>query len=136
MIIEYTLKDNDYTQVIEQYLEEYGPFLAIFFSTIDEHIEFKKDIARYDNLKNNSPEQKELKSKLTKTLKQKFKAYINSIAENSNWNTGAITAKELIDSRPYILKNIKIKIVHSITDKWQNGEVVYYFTSNQKYLTM
>lgn len=136
MIIEYTLKDNDYTQVIEQYLEEYGPFLAIFFSTIDEHIEFKKDIARYDNLKNNSPEQKELKSKLTKTLKQKFKAYINSIAENSNWNTGAITAKELIDSRPYILKNIKIKIVHSITDKWQNGEVVYYFTSNMKYITM
>lgn len=136
MIIEYTLKDNDYTQVIEQYLEEYGPFLAIFFSTIDEHIEFKKDIARYDNLKNNSPEQKELKSKLTKTLKQKFKAYINSIAENSNWNTGAITAKELIDSRPYILKNIKIKIVHSITDKWQNDEVVYYFTSNMKYITM
>ena len=77
-----------------------------------------------------------MKSKLTKTLKQKFKAYINSIAENSNWNTGAITAKELIDSRPYILKNIKIKIVHSITDKWHNGEVVYYFTSNMKYITM
>ena len=68
MIIEYTLKDNDYTQVIEQYLEEYGPFLAIFFSTIDEHIEFKKDIARYDNLKNNSPEQKELKSKDRKSV--------------------------------------------------------------------
>jgi len=136
MIIEYTLKDNDYTQVIEQYLEEYGPFLAIFFSTIDEHIEFKKDVARYDDLKNNSPEQKELRTKLNKILKQKFKAYINSIAENSNWNTGAITAKELIDSRPYILKNIKIKIVHSITDKWQNGEIVYYFTSNMKYITM
>ena len=136
MIIEYTLKDNDYTQVIEQYLEEYGPFLAIFFNTIDEHIEFKKDIARYETLKNNSPEQKELKTKLNKILKQKFKAYINSIAENSNWNTVAITAKELIESRPYILKNIKIKIVHSITDKWQNGEVVYYFTSNMKYITM
>lgn len=136
MIIKYTLKDNDFTQVIEQYLEEYGPFLAIHFRTLDDYIEFKKDVSRYGELPINSQEQKKLKEKLTETIKQRFKDYINSIKENSNWHTEGMTAKDLIESKGYIFNNIKIEIVNSITDKWQNGEVVYYITSNMKYLTM
>ena len=136
MIIKYTMNDNDFTQVIEQYLEEYGPYLAIFFETLDEHIEFKRDVAKYDELSNNSPEKAKLKDKLTKLRNQKFIAFINSIKENSNWHTIGFTAREMIESKDYILSNISIEIVDSITDKWHNGEVVYYITSNMKYLTM
>ena len=103
MIIKYTMNDNDFTQVIEQYLEEYGPYLAIFFKTLDEHIEFKRDVAKYDELSNNSPEKAKLKDKLTKLLNQKFIAFINSIKENTYatslsdklWDTFSSLAKSL-----------------------------------------
>ena len=135
MIIKYTLNDNDFTQVIEQHLEEYGPFLGTL-NTIDENIEFKDNIMKYDEMSKDDLERKALKQKLIKTIKQKFKDYINSIQPNSNWHTDGFNAKELIESKSYILRNIRINIVNSISDKWQNGEVVYYFTSNMKYLTM
>ena len=123
MIIKYTLNDNDFTQVIEQHLEEYGPFLGTL-NTIDENIEFKDNIMKYDEMSKDDLERKALKQKLIKTIKQKFKDYINSIQPNSNWHTDGFNAKELIESKSYILRNIRINIVNSISDKWQNGEVV------------
>ncbi len=136
MIIKYTFKDNDYTQIIEKHLEEYGPFLGILHKTINDSIEFKENVMKYDEMSNNDPKRKELKQKLVKTIKQAFQNYINSIKPNSKWQTDGINAEDLNDSKQYIFENIKIDIVNSISDKWQNGEVVYYFTSNQKYLTM
>lgn len=136
MIIKYTLNDNDFTQVIEKHLEEYGPFLATLHRTIDDSIEFNDNVRKYDEMSKDNPERKELKQKLVKTIKQRFKDYINSIKQNSNWQTDGMNAEDLIDSKQYIFENIRVNIVNSISDKWQNGEVVYYFTSNQKYLTM
>lgn len=136
MIIKYTFKDNDYTQIIEKHLEEYGPYLGMLYSTIDDYIEFKDNVTKYDEMSNNDPKRKELKQKLINIIKQVFKNYINSIKPNSKWQTDGINAEDLNDSKQYIFENIKIDIVNSISDKWQNGEVVYYFTSNQKYLTM
>ena len=136
MIIKYTFKDNDYTQIIEKHLDEFGPFLAMSYNTISEHKEFIENVRKYNEMSINNTERKELKQKLVKTIKQAFKNYINSIKPNSNWQTDGINAEDLNDSKQYIFENIKIDIVNSISDKWQNGEVVYYFTSNQKYLTM
>lgn len=87
MIIKYTLNDNDFTQVIEQHIEEYGPFLATLYNTIREHIDFQDNVRKYDEMSKDNPERKELKQKLVKTIKQKFKDYINSIKPNSNWHT-------------------------------------------------
>lgn len=136
MIIKYTFKNNDYTQIIEKHLEEYGPFLITLHKTIDDSIDFKNNVMRYDEMAVTNPEKKELKQKLIRTIKQAFKKYINSIRPNSKWQTDGLNAEELNNSKQYIIENIKIDIVNSISDKWQNGEVVYYFTSNQKYLTM
>lgn len=136
MIIKYTLNDNDFTQVIETHLEEYGPFLAMLYDTIREHIEFQDNVRKYDEMSINDPKRKKLKQKLVKAIYKAFKKYINSIKINSNWQTDGMNAEDLNDSKQYIFENIKIDIVNSISDNWQNGEVVYYFTSNQKYLTM
>lgn len=87
MIIKYTLNDNDFTQVIEQHIEEYGPFLATLYNTIREHREFKDNVSKYEEMPKDNPERKELKQKLVKIIKQKFKDYINSIKPNSNWHT-------------------------------------------------
>ena len=55
MIIKYTFKDNDYTQIIEKHLEEYGPFLGILHKTINDSIEFKENVMKYDEMSNNDP---------------------------------------------------------------------------------
>lgn len=136
MIIKYTFKDNDYTQIIEKHLEEYGPYFAMLYDTIREHREFIDSVRKYNEMSITNPEKKELKQKLIRIIKQAFKNYINSIQPNSKWQTDGFNAEELNKSKQYIFENIKIDIVNSISDKWQNGEVVYYFTSNQKYLTM
>ena len=53
MIIKYTFKDNDYTQIIEKHLEEYGPFLGILHKTINDSIEFKENVMKNDEMSNN-----------------------------------------------------------------------------------
>lgn len=144
MIIKYTFNDNDFTQVIEKYLEEFGPFYAFNYNMYNGLDEFKKLLSQYDDYMDKYSEDKELtkeefnklKNKLLIILKDNFTNYINNIRINSNWHTDGLDAIDLQNSKNYILKNIKIKIVKSIPDQWENGEVVYYITSNQKYITM
>lgn len=144
MIIKYTFNDNDFTQVIEKYLEEFGPFYAFNYNMYNGLDEFKKLLSQYDDYMDKYSEDKgltkeefnKLKNKLLIILKDNFTNYINNIRINSNWHTDGLNAIDLQNSKNYILKNIKIKIVKSIPDQWENGEVVYYITSNQKYITM
>lgn len=144
MIIKYTFNDNDFTQVIEKYLEEFGPFYAFNYNMYNGLDEFKKLLSQYDDYMDKYSEDKgltkeefnKLKNKLLIILKDNFTNYINNIRINSNWHTDGLDAIDLQEAKEYILKNIKIKIVKSIPDQWENGEVVYYITSNQKYITM
>lgn len=141
MIIRYTFNDNDYTQIIEKYIEEFGPFARwVPNSNVDKIIELK---TQYDNYNDKYMSQERditkgqyinLKKRLTIELYKHFKAYINNIQENSNWSTSGFDAKHLIESKDYILKNIKIKLVRNIPDQWENGEVTYFY--HMKYLTM
>lgn len=142
MIIKYTFNDNDFTQVIEKYLEEFGPFYAFNYNMYNGLDEFKKLLNQYDDYMDKYSEDKELtkeefnklKNKLLIILKDNFTNYINNIRINSNWHTDGLDAIDLQEDKDYILKNIKISIVKSIPDQWENGEVVYFITSNQKYI--
>lgn len=144
MIIKYTFNDNDYTQVIEKYLEEFGPFYSFNYSNYKELDEFKKLLRQYDDYMDKYNEDKELtkeefkkvKLELHDILLSNFVEYIRKIKSNSSWHTEGMNAEDLQESKEYIFRNIKIYIVKSIPDQWENGEVVYYITSNQKYITM
>ena len=144
MIIKYTFNDNDFTQVIEKYLDEFGPFYSFNYPTFEGIKHFKNLLEKYDDYKDKYNEDKditleefkEIKSKLLVILKANFIQYISNIGPNSNWSTDGIDAKELQDNKEYILNNIKIKIVNNIPDQWENREVVYFVTNNQKYITM
>lgn len=141
MIIKYTFNDNDFTQIIEKYLDEFGPFARwVLGSNVDKIYELK---TQYDNHNDKYMEEKldkgqyiNLKKKLVIELKKHFKAYIESIQPNSMWHTDGFTALSLVQDKEYILDNIKISLVKSIPDQWENGEVVYFITSNLKYITM
>ena len=144
MIVKYTLNDNDFTQVIEEYLNEFGPFYGFNYVTFDGVNEFKRLLKQYDNYKDKyyiekditPAEFKQVKNKILVILKANFIQYISNIGPNSNWSTCGMNAKELQGNKEYILNNIKIKIVNSIPYQWENGEVVYFITNNEKYITM
>lgn len=144
MIIKYTFKDNDFTQVIETYLDEFGPFYIMNFPTNLAYDKFKELLKKYDDYYDKYSEEKditldevkEIRKELTTMLKANFAQYISNIRPNSNWHTEGMDAIGLQDNKEYILNHIHIEIVKSVTDQWENGEAVYYFTSNMKYVTM
>lgn len=144
MIIKYTCNDNDFTQVIEKYLEEFGPFYYFNYETIEEMNGFSKLVRDYNNYNDKyekdkeltKEEYKKLKAKIIKLLILNFKRYIENIKPNSAWHTDGLNAKDLQEDKDYIFDELKISLVRAIPDQWQNGEVVYFITSNEKYVTM
>ena len=117
MIIKLTFKDNDFTPVLEDYTNKI--FDITYFDSISEFIEFKDNIRKYENDILTRTEIQELKEMLEKKIRKNCKKYL-----------------EKQNSSDYLMKNLEVKIVKAIEDKWHNGEVVYYITSNMKYLTM
>lgn len=144
MIVKYTFNDNDFTQIIEKYLDEYGPFYYFNYETIKEMNGFSNLVRQYDNFNDKYNEVKELTRdeyrklirKILELLKLNFKRYIENIGPNSNWSTPGFNAKDLQEEKDYIFNELKISLVKSIPDQWENGEVVYYIASNQAYIIM
>lgn len=138
MIIKFTLNDNDFTHYIELFLKT--P-LIIRASDYSKHLQLKlsrnskdyykkwKDISlereEFLNLLYKCVENKineEEQEKLLKYLKKVFLLYIKATTNDDDYN--------------YIKNNIIIRLNKTIDDKWQNDEVVYYFISNEKYITL
>lgn len=144
MIVRYTFNDNDFTQIIEKYLDEYGPFYYFNYETIEEMNGFSNLVRQYDDYNDKYNEVKELTReeyrklirKILELLKLNFKRYIENISPNSNWSTPGFNAKDLQEEKDYIFDELKISLVKSIPDQWENGEVVYYIASSMKYITM
>lgn len=44
MIIAVTLFNNDYTQIIQKYFDEGGPFVSTFYNSETEYRKFLKDV--------------------------------------------------------------------------------------------
>ena len=117
MIIKLTFKDNDFTHILEDYTNKI--FDITYFNSISEFTEFKNNIKKYENDILTRTEIQELKEMLEKQIRKNCKKYL-----------------EKQNSSDYLIRALEVKIVKAIEDKWHNGEVVYYFTSNMKYLTM
>ena len=94
MIIAVTLFNNDYTQIIQKYFDEGGPFVSTFYNSETEYRKFLKDVKELNKFRYSSSEKEEFKKHLEEMIKQNFINYINSIDENSKWATKRYTAKK------------------------------------------
>lgn len=135
MIIKFTFYDNDYTQVIQEFFEEGGIFNSNNFRTMKDIVSFKENINNYSDIID-TKYKKKIEKEIINAIKNIFTIYISNINENSKWSTTGYTARDIIENKEYILKKLEISIVEEISDIWQNGEVLYYITSNDKYLVM
>ena len=117
MIIKLTFKDNDFTPLLENYTNKI--FDIGYYNSINEYSEFKRKIYKYESDNLSEKEKQQLKKQIENQLIINCRKYISSHKKAE-----------------YLIKSLEIKIVETITDKWQNNEVVYYITSNLKYLVM
>lgn len=136
MIIRFTLGSRFYTQIIERYFDDKGPFVLANHNSKSEYKQFIKDIKQLNNYKFNSSKKEEFKPKLEQTIKQTFINYINNAIESSNWKTEAFSIEKLQRYKEVIFENIDVKIVNLIVDRSKNHEVVFYIDWINNYITL
>lgn len=136
MIIRFTLKTNLYTQIIEKYFDDGGPFIATYHNSQKEYKQFKKDVKTLNNGNLRVEEKRNIQDKLTEVIKQNFMNYINSIDMNSNWKTSRFDAQRINTYKDFIFRNFEVKIVNLIVDSFYKHEVVFYIDRINDYITL
>lgn len=126
MIIRATFNDNDFTQILEAY------FYKFKFCNYNLYYKNCKDLKEYVD---KSIKSADLIRKITfetdKMTKEELKQFINIIKES-------IEEYLLVNYKTdydYLVKHLKVSLLKSCSDKWENGEVVYYFINKDKYFT-
>lgn len=137
MIIRITVKDNDFSVLLEQFAENlvvnvYPKTPSKRLCIIDETdlqnstdwfetFNRLKNILNDDNcniLKNNDDY-----NFLVDCIKKSFENFLNEKTKKTN------------DTKEYLLRKFEVKLQYQFKDKWENGEVVYYFTTNNKFIS-
>lgn len=132
MIIKATFNDNDFTQVLEQFFEQ-PLFTGIYYSLnkmkdnndsqmLRKHIDLHEEIDEYLHIIQDEQQ-------FTPNKRGRFILILrNSIKD---W-----LKDKYPDDYDYLSKELHVEFVKSVTDEWQNGEIVYYFPTADKYITM
>lgn len=126
MIIRVTFEDNDFMDFLEEYFKydflTYREKRLITDMTPEGLKEWKKIKITSDTL---------LKKLLYDEPIDKH-TFKNFLTEDLNYyiqNKGG-------DSVNYLLKNLNIQILDKVGSQWENGEVLYYFCAQAKYIIM
>ena len=130
MIIRVSFNDNDFQELLESQFK-FGlvtPFLTIksLYANASDAIHLKK-YKDVDDLQTKITRKIFAEKKLTKTEQQQLIDIIReaySIKIESNYT----------HVKTYLIKNLSVKIIPSFKDMWENGEVLYYFSTPDKYI--
>ena len=124
MIIKMTVKDNDFGNLMSGFVLNLGIRISQLPLNIKEldgerQLEIIKELKMLDRLLNpNITEQHtdEEKKLLVKRITEVFSEYVNKPYVCGDEDTAA-----------YLIRNFKVEIVNSMEDKWENGEMFYWF---------
>lgn len=128
MILRITIRDNDFTQELEQFAEniEISRYLQDTAKNetipIDERIALFKCADRFRELfYNTSKYTSELAKELCDIVRENFRLWVlHEMKHHPRWSK-----EEKISIREYLIRNFDVKFQKSFTPKWENGEVVY-----------
>lgn len=131
MIIKFTFNDNDFTHILENFFSEQNSNSIMYYLKRfekDDDIETLKNYRKYSNLI------REYANKVSEnTINDVEIAEFIKILKDSITDYISDKYKENLE---YLSKSLNISIQKSLTDKWENGEVVYYFIRCDKYIVM
>lgn len=126
MIIKLTLNDNDYTGYIEKFLERFK-FQNYYIVLKEYDKDNEEDIKAYVE---GHVKREELLDKvfykedeLTKSDIKQFEEYIKEALAYYLYKHNIMLSNDLEDYK----KIVNVKCLKTMNNKWQNGEVVYYF---------
>lgn len=130
MIFRITVNDNDFTDILER-----------FATNLFDRIYWAKDKPEMDSTewyeKIYKPEQeiqKLMNPNITSNLTDEDKAVLRAVVF-LEWCDYVDNLPNRDDTKEYLKKNFEVSVGFDFTDKWENGEVVYYFTTNQKWIS-
>lgn len=126
MIIRMTVNDNDFTDKIESYLNYFWNYIGETekINKLDLNSDFFKLNKKINNILNPNNDcilQKEDKLFLINQIKESFSWWCKKRLQN--------------DDSDYLIKSLDIKILNSFIDKWENGEVCYWFQHSNRTIT-
>lgn len=138
MVIRLTVNDNDFTQVLEKYLNNKMFNLTLDLMDKAQNLQEKREANKHDE-------------KVLKAYNDAMSVYadaeskLREIFNVNNHNQLTTEEKDFLEERlqtsfDYYIKRynkpqellgkLKVKISDTFTDKWENGEVVYWLQSS------
>lgn len=137
MIIRMTVGDNDFTQEIESFTKS---LLSDLLCGVDEEYNGLVDIESKRRFLDRRDQIRSLLNPNNGTNLSKFDR--KQICEEVKhlWIRHVrhrVTASARISDVPgaYLIAHFKVSVIYQMTDKWENGEVVYFFTTNNKFIS-
>ena len=134
MIIRVTFHDNDFERPLISFFSK-GLYGALRWAnkelrdkedpTPNELLLYKETSILIDKYLSMIQDEKEFsiedKSQLKALIEKAFKLYLNTLYQ---------------ESAEYLIKSLDISLIDKVEDKWENGEVLYYFPMHDKYIVM
>lgn len=133
MIIRLTVRDNDFTEQIERYMKNFVLYIREMMPEQDlgENPTFEQVYAwRLRDKKINSI----MNPNITSTLTDKDKKYIVQQVKNTFATFCDNHFDE--DTAEYLKKKLDVRVLSRMEDKWENGEVLYWFQHADKYIVL
>ena len=122
MIIKMTVNDNDFGNELESFARKLSSRITRLPRNIEqmeakEQLECIRSLRKIDRLmnpnvtENHTEEEKEL---LIRKTKEAFSTYVKEVCKDES-------------DADYLIRNFKVEIIETMTDKWENGEMFYWF---------
>lgn len=135
MIFRITVNDNDFTEVLEKFANNL--FDRVYW--VKDKPEEMSSTEWYEKLYKPKQEiQKLMNPNITSSLTKEDKVLLRAAVflEWCDYIDSLPTDDEMdAETKEYLKKNFVVSVSFLFTDKWENGEVVYYFTTNQKWIS-
>lgn len=143
MIIRMTVNDNDFRDVLESFCKSLfidlwtgnGYTISSKGYSIEQEIErfhHTLDVQALLNPNNDHNLTKEEKELLCDDIKVLWN---NFVIEHLKQIHTYFDEDAILSASDYLIRSFRVDIWFRFFDKFENGEVVYYFTTNQKFIT-
>ena len=136
MIIKFKVKDSKYTQIIERYLEDGGPFVLTYHNNKAEYEHFNGIVKKLKNSKCYTEEYCSYKAVLEPIIYKNFTNYIEMSTQNKKWKTPRFDVNKLAKYKDNILKEVKIQVKDIIIPKPKGNTEVYYIDFIRQTITI
>ena len=132
MIIRMTVEDNDFTELLEDFT---GDLREHFFQYTRSYL---KDSSTFDNFYDIfETEEKIRRAMWAQAPDVPDNASLNALEERLHtlWDKYIDSGEQEDNEKESLKRDFKVSFGFKFEEKWENGEVIYYFTTADKWIS-